>query len=87
MAMSVLEGAAALSAALMMAASPITGDCTARVMTLCTGDGETRTMLVWDGGTAPSPRQDQPSNGKACHACLQNKRKAQTGQVDQDADI
>ena len=84
--MSAFEGAPALAAALMLAASPITGDCTARVMTLCTGDGETRIMLVWDEGSPPA-RPNTPSAGKACHACLPNKRKAQAGLVEQDADI
>lgn len=84
--MSALEGAPALTAALMLAASPITGECTARVMTLCTGDGEARTMLVWDEGSGPA-RPQNPSSGKACHACLPNKRKALSEQVDKDADI
>lgn len=83
--MSALEGAAAFSAALMLAASPITGECTARVMALCTGDGETRTMLVWDDSSRPS-RPQQPSPGKACHACLPDKRKALSGQLDEDTD-
>lgn len=84
--MSLLDGAAAFSAAFMLAASPITGECTARVMALCTGDGEARTMLVWDEGSGPA-RPQNPSPGKACHACLPNKRKALSGQIDQDADI
>ena len=84
--MSALEGAPALTAALMLAVSPVTGDCTARVMTLCTGDGESRTMLVWDEGSTPT-RPQNPSSGKACHVCLPNKRKAQSGQLGQDAGI
>ncbi|MDQ4420906.1 hypothetical protein OOT33_10740 [Sphingobium sp. DEHP117] len=85
--MSALEGATACCAALMLAASPITGACNARVMALCTGDGQTRTMLVWDDGPAPSGPQQQPSQGKACHACLPDKRKPQSGQLDTDTDI
>lgn len=82
--MSALEGVMALGAATMLAASPITGDCEARIISLCNGDGEVHNMLVWDQDTSPAqPRQPSPSS-KACHACMLDKRKARPGEQADD---
>ncbi len=70
------DSLSALCASVMLAASPITGNCEARSISLCTGDGEVHRMLVWDQDTTPQPRQPAPSS-KACHACVLDKRKAQ----------
>jgi len=68
-----LEGATALTAALMMAVSPITGPCEARTVLLCSSTGETHHMLLWDEDDAPLP---QSGASKACHACMTERRKA-----------
>ncbi len=77
------DGLLALVAATMLAASPITGDCQARTISLCTGDGEVHTMLVWDQDMTPRQRQPSPSNN-ACHACVLDKRKAQGDHQDEE---
>lgn len=77
------DSLSALCASMMLAASPITGDCRARTLSLCTGDGEVHAMLVWDQGTTPQPRESGPS-GKACHACVLDKRKAQGDRQDEE---
>lgn len=79
------DGLAALMAATMLAASPITGDCRARTISLCTGNGEVHSMLVWDQDSTPQPRQSGPSN-KACHACTFDKRKVKADrEAEEDA--
>jgi len=65
------EGLPALGAALMMAASPVTGPCEGRMVQLCTGSGEVRHMLIWDE-EAPSR---EPAANKACHACTPEQRR------------
>lgn len=67
-----VDGAAAFAAAMMMAASPVTGTCEGRTVTLCTGSGETHEMLVWDDEAPLSG----PGISKACHACMTDRRKS-----------
>lgn len=78
-----LDSLSALCASVMLAASPITGDCQARTISLCTGDGEVHSMLVWDQDTTPQPRPSGPSS-KACHACAFEKRKMQGDRQDEE---
>lgn len=78
------ETCAAFAAAAMLAISPITGDCQARTLSLCTGDGAVHTLLVWDQDTAPQPRQPA-SPGKACHACVLDKRKMRDSELGDDS--
>lgn len=66
-----LEAFMASSAAMMMAITPVTGECEGRVLLMCHPDGRTQKILVWDG-EAPLP---ETSNGKACHACTFEKKK------------
>tara|TARA_R110000782_G_scaffold167129_3_gene259083 strand:- start:3724 stop:3963 length:240 start_codon:yes stop_codon:yes gene_type:complete len=61
----------ALAAAMMMAASPVTGPCEGRVVTLCSGDGSYHKIMIWDR-EAPLPG---PEVGKACHACAFDKKR------------
>lgn len=79
------DGLTALAAAAMMAASPITGECRARTISLCTGDGLVHTVLIWDQDGSPQPRPTGSAN-KACHACLPDKRKAKSDIPDPDKD-
>ena len=65
------EACAALAAAMMMAASPVTGSCEGRTVTLCSGDGAYHTIMIWDE-EAPLPG---PELGKACHACTFDKKR------------
>ncbi|MCB2014348.1 MAG: hypothetical protein R3E11_10595 [Sphingobium sp.] len=66
-----LDAAMALGAAMMLATSPVTGECEGRVMLLCHPDGSARKILVWDR-EAPLP---EPSASKACHACTFEKKR------------
>lgn len=69
------DGLPALGAALMMAASPITGPCEGRTVQLCTGEGEIHHMLIWDEENPLSGNSTGTGVGKACHACTLDKRR------------
>lgn len=81
--MSAPEGLAAFAAAAMMAVSPITGDCQARTLSLCTGDRVVHTLVVWDQDGSTQPRSPTPSN-KGCHACVLDKRKSKANEEGED---
>jgi len=66
-----LESLMATTAAMMMAITPITGECEGRVLLMCHPDGRTQKILVWDD-QAPLP---EANSGKACHACTFEKKK------------
>ncbi len=69
------DGLPALGAAIMMAASPITGPCEGRTVQLCNGSGEVHHMLIWDEEGPLSGTGSGNSAGKACHACTLEKRR------------
>lgn len=80
------DGATALASSVMLAISPITGACEGRVLSLCSGTGEVHKVLVWDDDSGQLPPR-QPGPGKACHACLPDKRKAKDGHTADGQDV
>lgn len=68
------DGLPALVAAIMLAASPVTGPCEGRMVQLCTGGDQVRHMLIWDENE-PWPGSSGSGAGKACHACTMEKRR------------